>query len=63
MNIQTISLIISDTLRAATPLIFAALGELVTEKSGMLKFTALLLRHWLASKLETGYLYLPRYTP
>ncbi|MBX9255525.1 ABC transporter permease [Desmonostoc muscorum CCALA 125] len=36
MNIQTISLIISDSIRAATPLIFAALGELVTEKSGVL---------------------------
>ena len=36
MNIQTLSLIISDTLRAATPLILAALGELVTEKSGVL---------------------------
>lgn len=36
MNIQTFSPIISDTLRAATPLILAALGELVTEKSGVL---------------------------
>lgn len=36
MNIQTLSPIISDTLRAATPLILAALGELVTEKSGVL---------------------------
>ncbi|MBW4678086.1 MAG: ABC transporter permease [Desmonostoc geniculatum HA4340-LM1] len=36
MNIQTISLIISDSIRAATPLILAALGELVTEKSGVL---------------------------
>ncbi|MDZ8188661.1 MAG: ABC transporter permease [Nostoc sp. ChiSLP02] len=36
MNIQTISLIVSDSIRAATPLIFAALGELVTEKSGVL---------------------------
>ncbi len=36
MNIQTISFIISDSIRAATPLIFAALGELVTEKSGVL---------------------------
>lgn len=36
MNIQTFSLIISDTLRAATPLILAALGELVAEKSGVL---------------------------
>ncbi|MEH2393188.1 MAG: hypothetical protein V7K21_16565 [Nostoc sp.] len=36
MNIQTICLIISDTLRLATPLILAALGELVTEKSGVL---------------------------
>ncbi|BAZ52877.1 putative permease protein of sugar ABC transporter [Nostoc sp. NIES-4103] len=36
MNIQTISLIISDTLQAATPLILASLGELVTEKSGVL---------------------------
>lgn len=35
MNIH-LSLIISDTLRAATPLILAALGELVTEKSGVL---------------------------
>ncbi len=37
MNIQTISLVFSDMLRAATPLILAALGELVTEKSGVLK--------------------------
>jgi len=36
MNIQTISLVFSDTLRAATPLILAALGELVTEKAGVL---------------------------
>ncbi|MFN6513465.1 MAG: ABC transporter permease [Nostoc sp. CreGUA01] len=36
MNIQTISFIISDSIRAATPLIFASLGELVTEKSGVL---------------------------
>ncbi|MBH8566590.1 ABC transporter permease [Nostoc sp. CENA67] len=36
MNIQTISLIISDTLQSATPLILASLGELVTEKSGVL---------------------------
>ncbi|MEH2447274.1 MAG: hypothetical protein V7K18_16145 [Nostoc sp.] len=36
MNIQTICLIISDTLRSATPLILAALGELVTRKSGVL---------------------------
>ncbi|MEH1835057.1 MAG: hypothetical protein V7L29_24120 [Nostoc sp.] len=36
MNIQIISLIISDTLRATTPLILAVLGELVTEKSGVL---------------------------
>ena len=36
MNIQIFSPIISDTLRAATPLILAALGELVTEKSGVL---------------------------
>ncbi len=36
MNIQTISFIISDSIRAATPLIFAALGELITEKSGVL---------------------------
>lgn len=36
MNIQILSLIISDTLQAATPLILAALGELVTEKSGVL---------------------------
>ncbi|WP_343224890.1 ABC transporter permease [Nostoc sp. UHCC 0302] len=36
MNIQTISLVISDILRAATPLILAALGELVTEKAGVL---------------------------
>jgi simple sugar transport system permease protein len=35
MNIQTFSPIISDILRAATPLILAALGELVTEKSGV----------------------------
>ncbi len=36
MNIQTFSPIISDTLRAATPLILAGLGELITEKSGVL---------------------------
>ncbi|MGI8504663.1 MAG: ABC transporter permease [Hassallia sp.] len=36
MNIQILSPIISDTLRAATPLILAAPGELVTEKSGVL---------------------------
>lgn len=36
MNIQTISFIVSDSIRAATPLIFAALGELVAEKSGVL---------------------------
>ncbi|BAY80159.1 putative permease protein of sugar ABC transporter (plasmid) [Nostoc linckia NIES-25] len=36
MNIQTISFIVSDSIRAATPLIFAALGELITEKSGVL---------------------------
>ncbi|MBD0264066.1 MAG: ABC transporter permease [Tolypothrix sp. Co-bin9] len=33
---QIFSPIISDTLRAATPLILAALGELVTEKAGVL---------------------------
>ncbi len=36
MDIQSISSIISDTIRAATPLILAGLGELVTEKSGVL---------------------------
>ena len=36
MNINTLTLILSDTLRAATPLVLAALGELVTEKSGVL---------------------------
>ena len=36
MNIDTLSLILSDILRASTPLILAALGELVTEKSGVL---------------------------
>lgn len=36
MNIDSLSLILSDTLRASTPLILAALGELVTEKSGVL---------------------------
>ncbi|MEH1974219.1 MAG: hypothetical protein V7L02_13655 [Nostoc sp.] len=36
MNIQAISLIISEPLRVATPLILAALDELVTEKSGVL---------------------------
>ncbi|MEH1888543.1 MAG: hypothetical protein V7K92_03460 [Nostoc sp.] len=36
MNIQTICLIINDTVRSATPLILAALGELVTGKSGVL---------------------------
>ncbi len=36
MNFQTFSPIISDTLRAATPLILAGLGELITEKSGVL---------------------------
>jgi len=36
MNIQTISLIISDTLRAAKPLILVALGDFVTDKLGVL---------------------------
>lgn len=36
MNIDGLSLILSDTLRASTPLILAALGEFVTEKSGVL---------------------------
>ena len=36
MNINTLTLILSDTLRAATPLVLAGLGELVTEKSGVL---------------------------
>lgn len=36
MNIETLTPILSDTLRAATPLVLAALGELVTEKSGVL---------------------------
>ncbi len=36
MNIATLSPILSDTLRAATPLVLAALGELVTEKAGVL---------------------------
>ncbi|MFN6558598.1 MAG: ABC transporter permease [Nostoc sp. ChiSLP01] len=39
MNIQTISFIVSDSIRAATPLIFAALGELITEKSGVLNLS------------------------
>ncbi|MEH2148869.1 hypothetical protein [Nostoc sp.] len=39
MNIQTISLIISEPLRVATPLILAALGELVTEKLGVLNLS------------------------
>ena len=36
MNIATLTPILSDTLRAATPLVLAALGELVTEKAGVL---------------------------
>lgn len=36
MNINSLTLILSDTLRAATPLVLAGLGELVTEKSGVL---------------------------
>ncbi|WP_189523397.1 hypothetical protein [Nostoc sp. PA-18-2419] len=36
MNIQTISLIISDRIQPAVPLIFSPLRELVTEKSGVL---------------------------
>lgn len=36
MNLETITLILSDTLRAATPLVLAALGELVAEKAGVL---------------------------
>lgn len=36
MNIHIFSQILSDTLRVGTPLVLAALGELVTEKSGVL---------------------------
>lgn len=36
MNIDTLTLILNDTLRSATPFVLAALGELVTEKSGVL---------------------------
>ncbi len=36
MNIETLSSLLSDTLRAATPLVLAALGELVSEKAGVL---------------------------
>ncbi|AKG23859.1 ABC transporter permease [Calothrix sp. 336/3] len=36
MNIDIFTNILSDTIRAATPLIFAATGELVAEKSGVL---------------------------
>lgn len=36
MNIEILTPILSDTLRAATPLVLAALGELVTEKAGVL---------------------------
>lgn len=36
MSIETLSQILSDILRAATPLILASLGELVTQKAGIL---------------------------
>ncbi|MEO1432348.1 MAG: ABC transporter permease [Cyanobacteria bacterium J06633_8] len=36
MNIEILTSILSDTLRAATPLILAATGELIAEKSGVL---------------------------
>lgn len=36
MNIDTLTSLLSDTLRAATPLVLAALGELVSEKAGVL---------------------------
>lgn len=36
MNTQTLSSLLSDTLRAATPLVLAALGELVSQKAGVL---------------------------
>ncbi len=36
MNIETLSSLLSDTLRAATPLVLAALGELIAEKAGVL---------------------------
>ncbi|MEB3181309.1 MAG: ABC transporter permease [Nostocaceae cyanobacterium] len=36
VNLETLSLVVSDTIRAATPLVLASLGELVTEKSGVL---------------------------
>ncbi|MEH1920905.1 hypothetical protein [Nostoc sp.] len=36
MNIQTISLIISDSLMVTKQVILATLGKLVTKKSGML---------------------------
>jgi simple sugar transport system permease protein len=36
VNLETLSLVVSDTIRSATPLVLASLGELVTEKSGVL---------------------------
>lgn len=50
MTIQTISLIISDTLRAATSLILAALGELVTEKSRVC-YSILNFGFWIEEKI------------
>lgn len=36
MSLETLTSLLSDTLRAATPLVLAALGELVSEKAGVL---------------------------
>jgi len=36
MNVETFISILNETLRAATPIIFAATGELIAEKSGVL---------------------------
>jgi simple sugar transport system permease protein len=36
MNIENLTSLVSDTLRAATPLVLAALGELIAEKAGVL---------------------------
>lgn len=36
MNLETLTSILSETLRAATPLVLAALGELISEKAGVL---------------------------
>jgi simple sugar transport system permease protein len=36
MNIEILTSILSDTLRTATPLILAGLGELISQKAGVL---------------------------